>query len=92
LKKIRRWTPPPNPQGPQDKMSTSITITVNKPDDTEMELSAACGSGFDSIARAVEMALEVNGVKEGDWSSLVVTIVPSDAPPKRLRPTFAIVR
>lgn len=71
--------------------STTLTITVNRPDDTEMEIEAACGSGFDSIGRAIGMALEVNGVKDGEWSSLVVVIGAPDGPKRRARPTLSIV-
>lgn len=71
--------------------STSLVIVVNKPDDTELELTAACGSSFEQIGRAVEMSLEVNGIKSGDWSSLLVTIVPPNAPAKRGRPILSVV-
>lgn len=72
--------------------STSLTITVNRPDDTELEIEAACGSSFESIGRAIEMALEVNGVKSGDWSSLVVVVSPPEPPRVASRPKLSVVR
>jgi hypothetical protein len=72
--------------------STSLVITVNMPDDTEMEFEAACGSTFDQIGRAIEMGLEVNGVKSGEWSSLNVVISPPEPPKAAARPKLAIVR
>lgn len=72
--------------------SFDLTITVNKPDDTELEINAVCGPAIKNVGDAVEMALEVNGFKDGDWSSLVVVISNSDALPKRTRPTLALVR
>jgi hypothetical protein len=71
--------------------STSLTVTVNRPDDTELEITAACGSKFEQIGWAIGQALELNGVKAGEWSSLVVTILPPHPPLARGRPKLTVV-
>ncbi len=73
-------------------MSTTLTITVNKPDDTELEIEAGCGPWQAHLGEAIGFALEANGIRDGEWSSLVVTILPPNTPPKPKRPKLTIVR
>jgi hypothetical protein len=71
--------------------SLSLTVTVNRPDDTEFEFEMAGPPDMERLGRMVTQGLEANGVKPGEWSSLVVTIVPPNAPSVRQRPKLSVV-
>jgi hypothetical protein len=67
-----------------------LTITINKWDDSEIELEGGC-KDLRSVGEAVALCLDGLGIAEGEWSSLNV-VVASRSVPKRLVPKLRIVR